>query len=111
MVFASSQKKSSETDRLILRINDLGAEQELHAMVEPLQTALANSKNALNALNQSIEEVKTAEALELIAKINLVRQYEQNDYAVSSRFGKQFANRLFPKITLPAKPQEDEDEN
>lgn len=44
-----------------------------------------------------------AEALESIAKVNLTRQYEQNIYAASSKFGKSFANRLFPAISSPLK--------
>lgn len=111
VIYVSYQNEPSEIEKLILRINDLGAEHELHVLVEPLQTALNNSKEALNALNLSIEALKTAEALEQIAKINLCRQYEQNYYAVSSRFGKLYANRLFPKIAVPPRLSDEETEN
>lgn len=93
---------------LILRINDLVAEHELHALVEPLQTALNISKDALNALNQSIEEVKMAEALELIARSNLVRQYEQNYYAVLPGLESSLPTVYFPKLRFMGSWKDDE---
>ncbi|MGF7138318.1 hypothetical protein [Roseimarinus sediminis] len=109
IVFVSSKKESSEVDQLILRINDLGATHELHALIEPLQSALNSCKEALDALALSSEKVTTAETLEKIAKINLVRQYEKNYYTVVSRFGKQFSRRLFPRLVVPKKNDAEND--
>jgi len=40
--------------------------------------------------------------------VNLTRQYEQNIYTASSKFGKAFANRLFPQITAHTKDETDD---
>jgi hypothetical protein len=50
-----------------------------------------------------------AEALEALAKVNLTRQYEQNIYMASSKFGKTFANRLFPSIKVTGKSEPDDE--
>jgi hypothetical protein len=107
VIYVSYQAEPSIVEQLLRQLNDLGPEHALQVLAEPLQTALNNCKDALNALKQSSESEKSAEGLELIAKLNLNRQYEQNFYAASSKFGKQFASRLFPKITVPSKPQEE----
>jgi len=50
-----------------------------------------------------------AEALETIAKVSLMRQYEQKIYMASSKFGKAFANRLFPAIKVNGKSEPDDE--
>jgi hypothetical protein len=60
-------------------------------------------------LKTAITAQKMAEALEAIAKVNLTRQYEQNIYMASSKFGKAFANRLFPAIKVNGKSEPDDE--
>ncbi|MFA9388752.1 MAG: hypothetical protein ACERKD_03040 [Prolixibacteraceae bacterium] len=111
IMYVSYNDEPALVDQLILKINVLGAEHALAVHIEPLQTAVDASKAAISALNNSIEAKKMAEALEQIAKINLIRQYAQNIYAAYGRFGKPFTKRLFPRITIPSKATEDSEDS
>ena len=93
--------------QIIIRIQQLGDGHELSSHIEPLQTVINDTKSAIEALHLAIQAEATASAFEAIAKLNLTRQYEQNIYAASSKFGKAFANRLFPAINLPVKSKND----
>lgn len=102
-IYAPVETEPTLVEKLILAIQSLG---EVHPMTEyigPLQEAITNSKAAIGELKAAITAEKMAEALEAIAKVNLTRQYEQNIYTASSKFGKAFANRLFPAISAPSK--------
>lgn len=107
IMYVSYKDEPALVDKLILRVNELGAEHALATLKEPLQTTVEASKLAINALNASDEAKNTAEALEHIAKLNVIKQYEQNIYTAYGKFGKSFCKRLFPKITIPSKPTEE----
>lgn len=85
--------------KLIKQIEALGEGHLLAGHIAPLQSAIDNSKSAIAEYLQAITALKSAEALEEIAKTNLIRQYELNYYEALKKFGKVSANRLFPIIT------------
>jgi hypothetical protein len=103
IIYAPLETEPTLVEKLILVIQSLGATHPLAAHVAALQAAIGESKTAISDLYASITAEKMANALEAIAKVNLTRQYEQNIYAASSKFGKAFANRLFPSINPPSK--------
>jgi hypothetical protein len=103
IIYAPIETEPTLAEKLIIGIQSLGAEHPIAAHIEPLQAAIVNSKTAISELYAAITAEKMAEALEAIAKVNLTRQYEQNIYAAGSKFGKAFANRLFPQINPPVK--------
>ncbi len=98
IIFAPVESEPSLVETLILGIQSLGATHPLAVHIAPLQAAIKQSKTAISELHTAIIAEKMADALEAIAKVNLTRQYEQNIYTASSKFGKAFANRLFPQI-------------
>ena len=102
-IYAPVETEPTLVEKLILGIQSLGEGHLLAEHIGTLQDAIVNSKTAISELKAAITEEKMAEALEAIAKVNLTRQYEQNIYAASSKFGKAFANRLFPAIKTPGK--------
>jgi len=102
-IYAPVETEPTLVEKLILGIQSLGEGHPLAEHIGTLQDAIVNSKTAISELKAAITEEKMAEALEAIAKVNLTRQYEQNIYAASSKFGKAFANRLFPAIKTPGK--------
>jgi hypothetical protein len=103
IIYAPLEDAPTVVEKLILKIQNLGEGHQLAEQIAPLQTAIDEAKAALDALHGAIAAQKTADALTNIAKANLTRQYEQNIYAASSKFGKVFANRLFPTINKAAK--------
>jgi hypothetical protein len=103
VIFAPVESEPTEVGKLIVGLQNLGRGHALAVHMEPLQTAVGEVKTAIDELYVAIEAQKTAEAFEAIAKVKLTRQYEQNFYAAGSKFGKQFAKRLFPDINPPAK--------
>ena len=105
IIFAPVESEPSLVESLILSVQSLGATHPLAVHVAPLQAAINQCKTAIGELHGAISAEKMAEALEAIAKLNLTRQYEQNIYAASSKFGKAFANRLFPAIKTQAKDE------
>lgn len=109
-IYAPVETEPTLVEKLILGIESLGAGHPLSEHTAPLREAIAASKSAISGLNDAIIAQKMAEAIESIAKVNLTRQYEQNIYAASSKFGKTFANRLFPAISSPSKAANDDRE-
>jgi len=103
IIYAPIEDAPAVVEKLILKIQNLGEGHPLAEQIASLQTAIDESKAAIEALHVAIAAQKTADALTNIAKVNLTRQYEQNIYAASSKFGKVFANRLFPTINKTAK--------
>lgn len=97
-IYAPIETEPTLVEKLILGLQSLGEGHPLTEHIGALQDAINNSKTAINELKGAITTEKMAEALEAIAKVNLTRQYEQNIYMASSKFGKSFANRLFPQI-------------
>ena len=102
VIYSPVESEPGLVEQLIAGIRSLG-DHPLAGYVAPLQEAVDKSKAAIDELKAAITAEKMAEALEAIAKVNLTRQYEQNIYAASSKFGKAFANRLFPQIFTPTK--------
>lgn len=103
IIYAPIEDAPAVVEKLILKIQNLGEGHPLAEQIAPLQTAIDESKAAIEALHVAIAAQKTADTYTNIAKANLTRQYEQNIYAASSKFGKVFANRLFPPINKPTK--------
>ena len=103
-VYAPIESEPALVEQLIAGIGSLG-KHPLAVHIAPLQEAAGKCKTAIAELKTAITAEKMAEALESIAKTNLTRQYEQNIYAASAKFGKTFANRLFTRIN-PQKKSE-----
>ena len=110
VIYAPVESEPTLVEKLILGIQSLG-EHPLTEYIASLQAAVDNSKTAIGELKAAITEEKMAEALESIAKVNLTRQYALNIYAASSKFGKAYANRLFPAINIPSKDGSDDKTN
>lgn len=108
VIYAPVETEPTLVEKLILGIQSLGDGHQLAEQIGALQAAVDNCKAAISELQTAITAEKMAEALETIAKMNLTRQYAQNIYAASSKFGKIFANRLFPAINIPAKGEKEE---
>jgi len=108
VIYAPAESEPTRIEKLILGIQSLG-EHPLAEHIGTLQDAIVNSKTAISELKAAITAEKMAEALEAIAKVNLTRQYEQNIYTASSKFGKAFANRLFPAIKVNGKSEPDDE--
>ena len=102
-IYAPVETEPTLVEKLILGVQSLGEGHPLAEHIGALQAAVTNCKTAITDLKAAITAEKMAEALEAIAKVNLTRQYEQNIYMASSKFGKAFANRLFPQIFTPSK--------
>jgi len=108
-IYAPVETEPTLVEKLILGIQSLGEGHPLAEHVGTLQEAIDKSKTAINELKTTITAEKMADALEAIAKVNLTRQYEQNIYMASSKFGKTFANRLFPQIKANGKSEPDDE--
>jgi len=103
VIYAPVETEPTLVEKLILGVRSLGGGHPLSEHIGPLQEAVDKCKTAIDELKTAITAEKMAEALEAIAKVNLTRQYEQNIYMASSKFGKTFANRLFPQIFTATK--------
>jgi len=108
-IYAPVETEPTLVEKLILGIQSLGEGHPLAEHIGTLRDAIDKSKTAISELKTAITAEKMAEALEAIAKVNLTRQYEQNIYTASSKFGKTFANRLFPAIKVNVKSESDDE--
>jgi hypothetical protein len=111
VIYAPIESEPTTVGKLILSIQSLGEGHPLAAHISTLQTAIDECKTAIEELHAAITAEKMADALEAIAKMNLSRQYEQNIYAASSKFGKAYANRLFPAIKTAPKTEATEEKD
>jgi len=109
VIYAPVESEPTLVEKLIPGVQSLGEGHPLTEHIGALQGAVDNCKTAIADLKAAITAEKMAEALEAIAKVNLTRQYAQNIYAASSKFGKAFANRLFPAIKLSVKSEPDDE--
>lgn len=108
VIYAPVKTEPTLVEKLIIAIQSLGPGHPLVEHTWNLRQAADNCKTAIGELNAAITAQKTAEAFEAIAKVNLTRQYEQNIHMAGSKFGKTFANRLFPQITSHIKDETDD---
>jgi hypothetical protein len=113
LVYAPVKLEPTVVEQLIVTVQSLGENHELSTLIEPMQRAIADCKAAIEELQTAIDKQKKAEAREDIARFNLSRQYEQNLHNAGLKFGKPFANRLFPLIYPGAKDtgKEEDTEN
>jgi hypothetical protein len=105
VIYAPLESEPGIAERLITAVKSFGSGHQLATHILPLQEAINACKTAMEELKAAITAEKMAEALEAIAKMNLTRQYEQNIYAAGSKFGKTFANRLFPAVNPQTKTE------
>jgi hypothetical protein len=92
--------------RLIERLQALGAEHPLAAVIVPLQARVAESEKALADYDKLGEELALATVQEEIAQRRLRDQYRLNYLHAQEKFGKATAELLFPVITSQARPAE-----
>ncbi|MBN2636428.1 MAG: hypothetical protein JXR61_09165 [Prolixibacteraceae bacterium] len=103
LVRAPMDEEPGIVQTLILKIEDLGPEHELAAHIPVLRAAADASKAAIDAYSEARNNLNIAWEFINIAKSNLNRQYEKVIYAASAKFGKTYAERLFPSIQVPNK--------
>ena len=110
---APLREEPDEVAQLVTRIEALGADHELHAHVAYLNEGIEKCRQALEAYYEAIKQQKLKEAAEEISKSNLGRQYEFNYLDAVKKFGRNFANRLFPVInnSTRRKIDDNDDEN
>ena len=102
------EEEPDVVNALIKRVESLGTDHPVAKHVALLQTAIDNSNKVIADYKATIEALKSEEALEEIAKTNLIRQYELNYYEALKKFGKVYANRLFPTIMQRSTNEDDE---
>lgn len=96
---ASYTKETDKADQLLVRLQSLGEGHALLSHVEILSTSIDASRTAITSYQESISEEKAAIANEELAQVALREQYEFNYLDAVKLFGKNHANRLFPKLS------------
>jgi len=109
IIHAASDKIITEAENLIVRLNELEADHVLKSNIEPIQTCIDECKAAQKEYDVVLVQETKAKTDQDVAKKLLIRQYEQNIYAASAKFGKTFANRLFPKLNKIRKKKNNKD--
>ncbi len=79
-------------------LEKLGTDHPLHFLVEEIRGAIAKSKAAISDYEKTLNKVAYAQTAVYVAKGNLRRRFEANYYIAALEFGKDFAEKLFPKI-------------
>ncbi|PXY00888.1 hypothetical protein DF185_13400 [Marinifilum breve] len=105
---ASYSKEVEIAEQLLFRLQSLGEGHVLLSHVELLKNAIAASREAIAFHNEKKTEEKVAVANEELAQYELQKQYEFNTLDATKLFGKNYANRLFPKLTNGKKKEAEE---
>lgn len=88
----------SEVEKIILRIENLGAEHSLAPHISTLKDKIGVVENALGVHTTTIRDEKMAQAEVEIAKQALIRQYEYNYLDVRQKYSKSMCEKVFPRI-------------
>jgi len=94
---SSYAQEPDKADQVLLRLKSLEEGHSLLSHVDALTNAIAGSRAAISAHQAAISEEKAAIAQEELAQAALREQYEFNFLDAVKLFGKNYANRLFPK--------------
>jgi hypothetical protein len=98
IISMNMQQEPDTVEKLALRIESLEKDHPLLPLAKELRDRVAASRKAIKAYEESIKQLKTAQAEEDIAKATLRRQYEINYLDARKQLGKTLAERLFPKL-------------
>ncbi len=85
--------------QVLQRIKSLPEGHELLEYETALENAIDACRASISSYQNSITDVKTAIAEEEMAQADLRKQYEFNYLDAIKMFGKNYANRLFPKAS------------
>lgn len=96
---ASFSKEVDKTDQLLVRVQSLGEGHALLSHVIILRSAIDASRQAIASHQQAFSDEHTAIAQEELAQAALREQYEFNYLDAVKLYGKNHANRLFPKLS------------
>ena len=110
ITMASLESEPDLAAQMVTRLGSLGTDHPLNELVAGINEGISKCREALSAYHDSIKLLKSAEADEEIAKLNLRRQYEFNYYDSVKQFGKNFAEHLFPVIYSPSKNKTEDEE-
>ncbi|MCP4181534.1 MAG: hypothetical protein GY756_27535 [bacterium] len=100
---ASLRLEPDKAEQLVQRIGSLGAEHIMNELVSELSEGISKCRAALSVYYIAITNQKSAEALEAVAKTNLIKQYSNNYHDIVKKFGRSYANRFFPVINSSSK--------
>ena len=101
-------KEVTEVEQTAIRIESLGTDHELYPLAAVVKEYASNCKNAIDHLDESIKEVKLAEAEVDIAKEALILNYESNYLEARKQYGKITTEKLFPKVYSTKSSSENE---
>jgi len=90
-------QEPDKAEQLLQRFGAFEGRHPLLAHVEPLTAAIGKVRTSITAYQNTITAEKTALANEELAQAELRKQYEFNYLDAVKLFGKNYANRLFPK--------------
>ena len=92
-----------ETENIVMRLQGLGEQHTLFPQAEELHSKGQAVAQAISNYNDAVREEKMAEAEVEISKEQLVRAYEVNYLDARKTYGKENAEKLFPKIDNSSK--------
>lgn len=100
---ASFTKELSKAEGLLVRLQSLAEENSLHNHDAILSTAIKASRQAVLDHKDAVLKESLATSAEELLQVELRNQYEFNYFDAAKLFGKNYANRLFPKFTSKKK--------
>ena len=101
-------QEPDKAEQVLLRLKSFEEGHSLLSHVEPLTKAIADSRAAIAAHQTAVTDEKAAIAEEELAQAELRKQYEFNYLDAVKLFGKNHANRLFPKLSNGKKKVKEE---
>ena len=100
-----------QLDKLVVRLNELGPDHELAGFSKEMSEKSEAVKTAMATYEEKVRQVKLAEAEGEIAKEALIRKYELNYLEARKTYGRQQAEKLFPRLSTRLPDTEEEQEN
>ena len=103
------EQEPDVVEKLAIRLENMGETHSLFPVAAELRARITTSRNTITAFHTAVREQKMAEAEEEIAQAALRQQYEINYLEARKLFGRQTAERLFPRLGAKAVKQTEPD--
>lgn len=98
-------EEPAEIEKIVIRIENLGAEHPLFPLAAELREKITKCQTAITNHYEAIRQQKRAEAEEEIAQAKLRQIYENNYLDARKEFGKVNAEQLFPLTSSNARTE------
>ncbi len=109
IIQVNPMNEPAEVKKVITRLQSLGSAHPLFQMADYLTEAVEKVNEIVPKYLDSVSQVGTTDAELQIAKADLIRQYLHNMFEAEKMFGRNYADKLFPRLSRKSSKEDESD--